>query len=318
MAESVGVCYGRNGDDLPSEAQVVNLYKQYGISSMRVFDPVPAVLDALRGTQIQVILCIPNPTLQSLTDPAAADRWVQTFVKNYYPDVKFKYVAVGNEVLPNTPTGQFADFVLPVIKNVYNSLAASGLQERIKVSTATFSAVLANTYPPSESVFRHDAAEFVVPIVQFLAAKNCPLLANIYPYFARVGDPAHVPLAFALFENSAPNDAGYTNLFDAMLDGFYYAAAKVAAPNIDVVVSETGWPSSGGGDVATTNNAQAYYRNVIRHVKNGTGTPLKPGKPMEVYLFAMFDENLKTGDETEKHFGLFFPNQQPKYQISFK
>ncbi|XP_019163660.1 PREDICTED: glucan endo-1,3-beta-glucosidase, acidic-like [Ipomoea nil] len=318
VAESVGVCYGRNGDDLPSEAQVVNLYKQYGISSMRVYDPVPPVLDALRGSQIQVILCIPNPTLQSLTDPVAANKWVQTFVKNYYPDVKFKYLAVGNEVLPNTPSGEFAAFVLPAMQNVYNSLAASGLEEEIKVSTATFSAILANTYPPAESVFRDDAREFAVPILQFLAEKNCPLLANIYPYFARVGDPDNVPLAFALFENSVPNDAGYTNLFDAMLDGFYYAAAKVAAPNIDIVVSETGWPSSGGGDDATTENAEAYYRNMISHVKNGTGTPLKPGKSMEVYLFAMFDENLKIGDETEKHFGLFSPDQKPKYQISLK
>lgn len=317
MAQSVGICYGRNGDDLPSEEQVVNLYKQYGISTMRVYDPVPPVLDALRGSGIQVILDIPNPTLQSLNDPVAADNWVQTFVKNYYPDVKFKYIAVGNEVLPSTPSGQFAGFVLPVMRNVYNSLAAAGLQEEIKVSTATFSGILANTYPPSASLFRYEARDFVTPIVQFLAEMNYPLLVNIYPYFAVVGDPTNVPLPFALFNNSTTNEAGYTNLFDAMLDSFYYAAAKVEAPNIDIVVSETGWPSSGGGDAATTTNAETYYRNMINHVKNGPGTPLKPGKAMEVYLFAMFDENLKIGEETEKHFGVFSPDQQPKYEISF-
>lgn len=85
---------------------------------------------------------------------------------------------------------------------------------------------------------------------------------------------------------------------------------------MQIVVSESGWPSAGGTG-ATTENAGTYYKNLINHAKSGNGTPKKPGGPIEVYLFAMFDENKKSGAESEKHFGVFNPDKSAKYQLSF-
>ena len=77
---------------------------------------------------------------------------------------------------------------------------------------------------------------------------------------------------------------------------------------------ECGEPKS--GEAATVENAKTFYTNMIKHVKKGT--PLTPGEEIEVYLFAMFDENQKTGDESERHLGLFSPDGQPKYgQLNF-
>ncbi|PWA60789.1 Glycoside hydrolase, catalytic domain-containing protein [Artemisia annua] len=317
-AQSVGVCYGRNGDGLPSEQDVVTLYRNNGITKMRIYDPNQPTLQALKGTNIELMLGVPNDALQSLNDPGTANTWVRDNIQNY-PDVNFKYIAVGNEVSPRNENSQYVNFVLPAMQNILNALRAAGLDNRIKVSTATYTGLLVNSSPPSAGAFYDDVSGFIEPIIRFLAQNNLPMLANIYPYFGYLGDP-NSNLQYALF--TAPgtvvtdNGRQYSNLFSAILDAHYAAQAPLGGENVEIVVSESGWPSEGGRE-ATIDNAGTYYRNLIPYVKGTSGTPRKPGRSIETYLFAMFDENRKSGDEIEKHFGLFSPNQQPKYQLDF-
>lgn len=313
--QSIGVCYGTLGDNLPTAAEVVQLYQRRGIGQMRIYDPNPATLQALKGSGIRLILGVPNADLQALaSSPVAASEWVQTHVVPHAADVDIWCIAAGNEVSPSSDTtAQFAPFVLPAMQNIQSALKAISL-ERIKVSTATFSALLGTSFPPSQSSFSEAAAPFINPIIAFLVNNNSPLLLNVYPYFAHIGDPANVALSYALFTSPGvvvqDREFQYQNLFDAMVDGFYAALEKAGGTDLEVVVSETGWPSD-GGTAATPENARTYYTNMFFHVLKGT--PRRPDKAVDVYLFAMFDENQKTGAASEQHFGLFSPNKVLKY-----
>ncbi|CAL5436508.1 unnamed protein product [Camellia sinensis] len=315
-AQSIGVCNGQLCDNLPSD-QVVQLYQSNGIGRMRMYGPNPSTLQALGGSNIELVLDVPNSDLPALgSDPSATSQWVQTNVGNYFLGVKFQYIAVGNEVDPNkADTAQYVQFVLRAMQNVYNAIAALGLQDQIKGSTATYSALVSNSCPPSQGSF-DGVKSFMEPIIQFLAANKSPQLANIYPYFAYNGDQQHITLPYARF-TASDDQSGYQNLFDAMLDAMYSAVEKAGGPGVEIVVSESGWPSDGGAAGATLDNAGTYYKNLIQRVNGGSGTPKRPGKAIETYLFAMLDENKKDGAGTEQHFGLFSPNKQPKYQIAF-
>nr|QYF06701.1 pathogenesis-related protein 2c [Allium sativum]QYF06702.1 pathogenesis-related protein 2c [Allium sativum] len=313
MANQVGVCYGTVGNNLPSPPDAVSLIKSTNvINAVRLYYPDSNILNALSNTNINVILDLPNSELQNMAqNEPAAYAWVQANVINY-PNVAFKYIAVGNEVNP----GPLAQYVLGAMSHVINALGGAGLTGKIKVSTAVHLAVLGNSYPPSAGAFSGEAAQYLRPIVQFLINTGSPLLCNIYPYFSYQGNPSQISLPYALF--TAPGAVvqdgsnSYQNLFDAQLDSVYSALEKIGGGGVRVVVSESGWPSA-GGFAADIGKAQTFNTNLVRHLNKGT--PKRPGQYIEAYIFAFFNENLKQPQGTENNFGLFYPNKSPVYSF---
>ncbi|KAI4348652.1 hypothetical protein L6164_009351 [Bauhinia variegata] len=308
-------------NNLPSPSDVVALYKQYNIGRMRIYDPNQELLQALRGSNIELVLDIPKGNLLQYLAASqdAANTWVQDNIKNY-ADVKFKYIAVGNEVEPGEA---YAQSIFPSMQNIQNAINAAGLGNQIKVSTAIKTDAVQESYPPSKGYFRHDYREaYLDKVIGFLRSNGSPLLVNVCPFFGYFFDKNNIRLDYALFtapsvvvhDNATSLD--YQNLFDAIVDATYAALEKAGGESIDIVVSETGWPSSGGEADTTIDNARTYNTNLVGHVRDH-GTPKKPDKLVETYLFALFDENQKGPPEYEKFWGLFDLNRQPKYQINF-
>lgn len=312
-----GVNYGMLGNNLPSAKEVVSLYTKNNIKRMRIYAPDRAVFDALKGTDIKLMLDVSNPKLQSLASSQAnAYSWVKT---NVQPNPAVQYIIVGNEVRPDKEDSkQFSSYILPAMRNIKTAIEKlNNLGSTIKISTAFDMGVIGTGYPPSNGEFNASIESYLTPIIKFLADNNYPLMMNIYPYFAYASDTVNIPLNYALFTapGTVVSDDGneYQNLFSAQVDTVYSALENAGADSVTIVVSETGWPSDRG---ISTNveNARTYNNNLIRHVKQGT--PKRPGKEVETYIFAMFDENQKSPD-LEKHWGLFSPNKEPKYPISF-
>ncbi|KAI3949822.1 hypothetical protein MKW92_046216 [Papaver armeniacum] len=313
-AGRIGVCYGTVADNLPSPQEVISLYKINGIQMVRLFAPTPQILDALRGTGILVSLGTLNEDLASLSSSQdAANSWVATNIVPYKDDVKFGWVTAGNEVIP----GPLAQYVPGAMTNLYNALVKIGL-DQIKVTTVVPAFVIGTSYPPSAGAFSPEVVEVMTQVSALVKRYGAPLMINVYPYFAYAENPEYVSLEYALFTSTTPvvvdGDLKYYNLFDAMVDSFNAALEKIGMSDVNIAVSESGWPSAGNEPYTSVDNAKVYNTNLVKHASKG-GTPRRPDHHYDTFLFSIFNENLKQPAGVEQNFGLYYPNMNPVYPL---
>eukprot|EP00249_Psilotum_nudum_P023849 c29005_g1_i1 orf=322-1362(-) len=313
----VGINYGLNGRNLPSSSEVVNILKSNNVGKVRIFDASSDILEAFANSGITLIVGVPNGQLESISSSQDnANQWVQNNIVPYASTVQISYIAVGNEVLINNQ--QFADYLFPAIQNIYNALGSSNLQSKIQVSTTHSTAVLdGNSYPPSHGNFQTQIKSQMTSILGFLSQTGAPFMANVYPFFAYISSST-IDLQYALFgQANGVDDSGsgkhYSNLFDAQMDTLLAAMKAVGYSNIPILVTETGWPTQ-GNSAATVANAKMYNGNLVNHVSKGT--PERPGVMIEAYIFEMFNEDLKTGEEYEKYWGVFNADGSKIYDIT--
>ncbi|EEF32938.1 glucan endo-1,3-beta-glucosidase 12 [Ricinus communis] len=319
---TVGINYGRVANNLPSPEKVVELLKSQGINRVKLYDTDSTVLTALANSGITVVVALPNELLASTAaDQSFADNWVQANISQYHPKTQIEAIAVGNEVFvdPQNTT----KYLVPAMKNVYNSLVKFNLSS-IKISSPIALSSLQSSYPSSAGSFKPDLIEPVMkPMLEFLRKTGSYLMVNAYPFFAYAANSKEISLDYTLFkENPGVVDSGnglkYFSLLEAQLDAVFAAMKAIQYDDVKMVVTETGWPSVGGEDEvgASEENAASYNGNLVKRVLTGNGTPLRPQDPLNVYLFALFNENLKPGPTSERNYGLFYPNEEKVYDIS--
>lgn len=103
-------------------------------------------------------------------------------------------------------------------------------------------------------------------------------------------------------------------MFDAMMDALHSAMKAIGYGDVNLVVGETGWPTSCDGyEACSVANAATFNWHLVQHVSSRRGTPLMPNRRFETYLFSMFNENLKPGPNAERNWGMFQPDFTPIY-----
>lgn len=320
---TIGVCYGRNADDLPTPDKVAQLVQLHNIKYVRIYDANIQVLKAFANTGVELMIGVPNSDLLPFSQyQSNVDTWLKNNILPYYPATMITYITVGAEVTETTDN--VSAMLVPAMVNVLNALRKAGLHKRIKVSTTHSLGVMSRSFPPSAGAFNSKYAFFLKPLLEFLVENQSPFMVDIYPYYAYRDSASNVSLNYALFTSSQdvidPNTGlVYTNMFDAQLDAIYFALMALNFKTLKIMVTETGWPSKGAAKetAATPDNAQTYNTNLIRHVINDTGTPAKPGEEIDIYVFSLFNENRKPGMESERNWGLFYPDQTSVYSLDW-
>ncbi|KAJ0770251.1 putative glucan endo-1,3-beta-D-glucosidase [Helianthus annuus] len=323
FATAIGINYGQIANNLPSPQQAVPLVKSTGANKLKLYDANPAVLKAFANTGIAFTLGIGNEYLTKLQDPSAAENWIQCNVKPYLPATKITSIAIGNEVLTSNDTS-LSGCLLPAMENIHSALVKFNLDQKITVTTAHSLSVMETSYPPSSGTFRTDLNGVMSPVLDFLAKTCSPFLINAYPFFAFERNPKDVSLDFVLFQPNAGvvdsgNNLRYDNMLFAQIDAVYAALSKLGHKDVPIQISETGWPSKGDDNEtgASPENAKKYNGCLLKIVKQKKGTPAMPDYEFDIFVFALFNENLKPGPTSERNYGLFKHDGTPAYDLGF-
>ncbi|KAM3361798.1 glucan endo-1,3-beta-glucosidase 14 [Capsicum galapagoense] len=319
--ESLGINYGQVANNLPPPEKVLQLLHALKITKARIYDTNPQVLTTFANSNIELIVTVENQMLATLCDQQQALQWVTSHIRPYFPATNITGIAVGNEIFTDEDTSLMT-YLVPAMVNIHAALVKTGLSQYIQVSSPNSLAVLANSYPPSAGSFRTDLNQIMQQFLQFLETTKSPFWINAYPYFAYKDNPNKISLDYVLFNSNEGMVDPYTklhydNMLYAQVDAAIFAIARMGFNGLEVKISETGWPSKGDTNEigATLQNAAIYNRNILRRQLLNEGTPLRPNVRLDIYVFALFNEDMKPGPTSERNYGLFQPDGTMAYNV---
>ncbi|XVE83258.1 hypothetical protein DITRI_Ditri16bG0073300 [Diplodiscus trichospermus] len=323
LAQNLGVNWGTIASHPLDPKIVVNIMKDNGIKKVKLFEADSIVLNALAGSDIEVMVGIPNLFLQNLSESySSAQAWVKENITAHVGKgaVNIKYVAVGNEPFLSSYKGAFTKQTFPALKNIQKALNDSGVGDKIKATIPLNADVYySSSNKPSDGVFRDDIKDLMTQIVRYYKENGSPFLVNIYPFLSLYQN-SNFPSDFAFFDGGHQiNDKNveYDNVFDANFDTLVWALKRAGVPDLKIIVGEVGWPTDGSGN-ANKDNAKKFYDGLLKNLASNKGTPLRPGK-MEVYIFGLLDEDMKSIEPGffERHWGIFTFDGKPKFPMDF-
>ena len=231
---------------------------------------------------------------------------------------------MGNEPFLAAYNGTFDKVTFPALQNIQNALNEAGLGDSIKATVPLNADVYMSPKDnpvPSAGRWRADITDLMTQMVQFLSNNSAPFTVNIYPFISLFLND-DFPVNFAFFDGDATplvdpgNGVSYTNVFDANFDTLVAALKSVGHGDMPIVVGEVGWPTDGDKH-ATSAYAQRFYNGLLKRLAANAGTPARPNQYIEVYLFGLLDEDIKSvaPGNFERHWGILRYDGQPKYPM---
>ncbi|XP_059274678.1 glucan endo-1,3-beta-glucosidase 8-like isoform X1 [Lycium ferocissimum] len=318
----LAVNWGRMSTQKFVPSMVVDLLLQNRISGLRIFQPSFNVLDALADTNIGVIITIQARFLQAMKEKKQLDDFIYDRVKQYIDKgVKFRYLYVGNEpFLKSLYKRDRFNNIVHFLNMTRDSLDGFNLRD-LKVTTPHFTDVLIKVNKPSEGDFREDIKDEMIEFLDYINKTGGPFVINVFPIYTiyRYGFDAD----FAFFDNKSKfkiidGNNTYNNVFTFIYDTLVCALTKVGYGDMEIIIGQIGWPTDGyiGANVE---NAERFYRGLLKYIARKEGTPLRPNRDISMYLQSLTDENkneLEYGPY-QRHWGIYKLDGQPKYKIDF-
>ncbi|CAM8970347.1 hypothetical protein QQ045_005585 [Rhodiola kirilowii] len=321
----VGVNIGTAITNLPPAADIVALLKVNQMTHIRLYDADAHMLRALANTGIEVMVSVTNEEVLGIGEsPSTAAAWINKNVAAYLPSTNITSIAVGSEVLTTIPNA--APILVPAMNYLQKALVAANLNSLVKISSPQSMDIIPRPFPPSAATFNSTWNSTLSQMLQFIKNTGSYFMLNAYPYYGYTSGNGLFPIDYALFKPLPPVKQivdpntllHYNSMFDSMVDATYYAIEAYKFSGIPVVVTETGWPSAGGGNEpdATLQNAETFNINLIKRVSNNSGPPSHPDMPINTYIYELFNEDKRPGPISERNWGAFYPNGTAVYPLS--
>ncbi|KMT05391.1 hypothetical protein BVRB_7g175220 [Beta vulgaris subsp. vulgaris] len=324
---SIGVNWGRNSSHPLPPSKVLQILKFNNVTKVRLFEAEPSVLEALKGSKIDVILGIPNYMLPKLNSSfKVAQSWVHDNLTRYLsdssPKVRIRYIAVGDNPFLQVYGGHYIPFVVGAATNIQAALTRANRADQVKVLVpCSYDAFQSESGLPSKGHFRSDLNKTMVQLLTFLSKHNSPFLTSISP-FHLLQQNKNISLHFSLFkETSHPrndNHKLYDNSFDLSYDTLITALSSAGFPRMDIIIDQIGWPTDGAVN-ANSSTGETFMKGLLNHLRGKSGTPLRPhNPPSEAYLLSLLDEDQRSIADGgfERHWGIFTFDGQAKYEIN--
>lgn len=321
----MGVNIGTLVSNLPSALEIAAVVKAHQINHVRLYDADAHMLKALANSSIEVMVGVTNEEVLGIgQSPSAAAAWINKNVAPYLPSTNITAIAVGSEVLTSIPN--VAPVLVPAMNYLHKALVAANLNFQVKVSTPQSMDIIPRSFPPSTATFNSTWNKTLYQLLQFLKNTNSYYMLNAYPYYGYTTGNGIFPIDYALFRPLSsvkqivdPNTLShYNSMFDAMVDATYYSIEALNVTGIPIVVTESGWPWFGGANEpdATVDNAETFNNNLILRVLNNSGPPSQLDKPINTYIYELFNEDKQPGPVSEKNWGILFTNGTAVYPLS--